>query len=163
LIYWEVKMREASRWIIGNAARFAGLWFVALTTGALIVIEVPSRFHAPRSIVGLLSLPLALCLLLFVAGFAAFVALVFFTPVLALWLALYLAVIFGLARALPSERSIRLAAIIAAPLLWFPLVHSGDHLVDDVSLAVACLWGLLVRPWPTSRSASQTPARGQAA
>ena len=155
-------MREGSRWVIENAARFAGLWFAALTLGALIIIEGPSRFAAPRPIVGLVSLPLVLCLLLFVSAVSAFVAFVFFAPVLALWLALYLAVIFGLTRALPSERSARPAAIIAAPLLWIPFVYSGDHLVDDVSLAVACLYGLLVRPWPTRGSASQAPARGQA-
>lgn len=154
-------MREGSRWIVRNTARFAGLWILALTFGALFIIDGPSWITAPDSVVGVLSLPLALCVLLFSAAVVAFIALLFFTPALLLWLALYLIVIFGLAHALPSGRPARLAGIIAAPLLWVPFVHSGDHLVDDVSLAVVCLYGFLVQPWPASQSASQAPARGQ--
>jgi len=36
-----------------------------------------------------------------------------------------------------------------------PLVHSGDRLVDDVSLAVICVFGLLAQPWPTNQSTSR--------
>src|SRR5690348_15231870 len=84
---------------------------------------------------------------------AAFVAFVFFAPpVLALWLAIYLGATFGLPRLLPSDRTARLAGIVAAPLLWVPVVHSGDRLVNGVSLAVICLYGLLAKPSPTNRS-----------
>ena len=151
-------MGQGTRWIIFNVTRFAALWFAALIVGALAIPGEASRFPAPHSIVGLLSFPLALCLTVFVAAVAAFVAFVFFAPVLALWLAVYLGVIFGLARLLPSDRSARLAGVVAAPLLWAPFVHAGDRLVDDVSLAVICLYGLLAKPWPTNQSTSRGTA-----
>ena len=100
-------------------------------------------------------MPLAVFVTVFLAAVAAFVAFVFLSPVLALWLVVYLVVIFGLARALPSDRSARLAGILAAPLLWAPFVDSGDRLVNDVSLAVVCVYGLLAKPWPTNQSASK--------
>jgi hypothetical protein len=99
---------------------------------------------------------LALFVTVFLAALTAFVAFVFFSPVLALWLAVYLVVIFGSALALPSDRSARVAGILAAPALWVPLVDSGDRLVNDVSLAVICVYGLLAKPWPTNQSALET-------
>src|SRR3954469_14416914 len=134
-------MGQGSRWIASNLARFSGLWLAALTIGAL-AIPGPSRFPVPHSIVGIVLLPLAVFVTVFLAVVAALVAFVFFSPVLALWLVVYLVVIFGLARALPSDRSARLAGTLAAPLLWAPFVDSGERLVDDVSLAVV----LRVRP-----------------
>jgi hypothetical protein len=92
-------MRQGSQWIGGNAARFAALWFAALTLGALVIPGEGQWFPAPHSLPGLLTLPFALCVMVFLAAAAAFVALVAFTPVLVLWLAVYLAVIFGLTRA----------------------------------------------------------------
>jgi hypothetical protein len=151
-------MGQGTQWIISNVTRFAALWLAALTVGALAIPGEASRFSTPQSITELVSLPLALCLMLFVAAFAAFVAFVFLTPVLALWLAVYLGVTFGLARLLRSDRSTRLAGIVAAPLLWVPFVHAGDALVADVSLAVICLYGLLVKPWPTNQSAPKRSA-----
>jgi hypothetical protein len=109
-------MGKGYRWISSNAARFSALWLAALTIGAL-AIPGESRFPAPHSIIGILLFPLARCITVFVAAVAAFVAFVFFSPVLALWLAVYLLVIFGLARALPSDRSARLAAIVTAGTL----------------------------------------------
>lgn len=100
---------------------------------------------------------------MFAAAFVAVVALVFFGPVLAIWLAVYLVVIFGVVRALPSDRAARLACVVAAPVLWVPFIHSGDHLVDDVSLAVTCLLGFLARPWPTNGSPSPTAKHGHTA
>ena len=112
---------------------------------------------------GILSFPLVLVVTVFVAAATAFVAFAFFSPVLVVWLAVYLVAIFGLARALPSTRSARLAA--SSPHLSFGslFVRSGDRLVDDVSLAVICGYGLLAKPWPTNpagsnRSAGATPA-----
>ena len=146
-------MGQGSRWMVLNVARFSGLWFAALTIG---VLAIPGGgFPVPHSIVGIVSLPLAVLVTVFLAAVVAFVAFVFFSPVLALWLAVYLVVIFGLARALPSDRSARLAGILAAPLLWAPFVDSGDRLVNDVSLAVVCVYGLLAKPWPTNQSASK--------
>ena len=78
---------------------------------------------------------------------------------LALWLAIYLVVIFGLGLALPSDRSARLAGIIAAPALRVPFVRSGDRLVDDVSLSVICVYGLLAKHWPTDQSTSRRSTR----
>src|SRR4051794_19967891 len=75
----------------------------------------PSRFPVPHSIVGIVLLPLAVFVTVFLAVVAALVAFVFFSPVLVLWLVVYLVVIFGLARALPSDRSARLAGTLAAP------------------------------------------------
>jgi hypothetical protein len=144
-------MAQRSRWILSNVARFSALWFTALTAGALAISD---GFPAPHSIIGILMFPLALFLTVFLAAVTALVAFVFFSPVLALWLAVYLVVIVGLALALPSDRSARLLGIVAAPLLWVPLVHSGDRLVDDVSLAVICVYGLLARPWPTNQYTS---------
>ena len=144
-------MGQGSRWIVLNVARFSGLWLATLTVGALAIPGV-SRFPVPHSIVGIVSLPLAVLVTVFLAAVAAFVAFVFFSPVLALWLVVYLVVIFGLAHALPSDRSARLAGILAAPLLWVPFVDSGDRLVNDVSLAVVCVYGLLAKPWPTQQS-----------
>jgi len=140
-------MSTGSRWIISNSARFAALWLAALTIGAL-AIPGEDGFPAPHSIAGILTFPLALLLTLFAAAFTALVAFVFFSPVLAPWLGVYLVAIFGLAHALPSDRSVRFAGGLAAPLLWVPLVHSGDRLVADVSLAVVCVYGLLAKPWP---------------
>ena len=156
-------MGQGSRWIVLNVARFSGLWLAALTIGALAIPGL-SRFPVPHSIVGIVLLPLAVFVTVFLAAVAAFVAFVFFSPVLALWLVVYLVVIFGLARALPSDRSARLAGILAAPLLWAPFVDSGDRLVNDVSLAVVCVYGVLAKPWPTTnqstskRSTGATPA-----
>ena len=147
-------MGQGSRWIVSNVARFSALWLAALTVGAL-AIPGESRFPAPHTIAGILLFPLALFVTVFLAAVTAFVAFVFFSPVLALWLAVYLAAIFGLARALPSDRSARLAGILAAPLLWAPFVHSGDRLVDGVSLAVVCVYGLLAKPWRTDQSTSK--------
>src|SRR3954465_5299894 len=155
-------MRRGSRWIVLNVARFSGLWLAALTIAALAIPGL-SRFPVPHSIVGIVSLPLAVFVTVFLAAVAAFAAFMFFSPVLALWLAVYLVVIFGLARALPSDRSARLAGILAAPLLWAPFVHSDDRLVNDVSLAVVCVYGLFAKPGPTNqsttkRSTGATPA-----
>ena len=150
-------MGQGSRWIVSNVARFSGLWLAALTIGALAIPGL-SRFPVPHSIVGIVSFPLAVVVTVFLAAVAAFVAFVFFSPVLALWLALYLAAIFGLARALPSDRSARLAGILAAPLLWAPFIDSGDRLVNDVSLAVVCVYGLLAKPWPTNQSTGRRDA-----
>src|SRR3954447_16621968 len=100
-------MGQGSRWIVLNVARFSGLWFAALTIGALTIPGL-SRFPVPHSIVGIVSFPLAVVVTVFLAAVAAFVAFVFLSPVLALWLVVYLVVIFGLARALPSDRSARL-------------------------------------------------------
>jgi hypothetical protein len=155
-------MREGSRWITGNAARFAVSWFVALTLGVL-VIPGEGRLPAPDSILGIVSLPLAVCVIVISAAVVAFVGLVFFAPVLGLWFAVYLMVVFGLGRALASDRSARLAAVVAAPLLWVPFVHSGDRLVDGLSLAVTCLYGFLVQLWPIRRPASPMPTRREAA
>src|SRR5881394_3562679 len=142
-------MAQLSRWIVSNFARFSALWFAALTVGAL---AISGGFPSPHSFIGILMVPFALLVTVFLAAVTALVALVFFSPVLALWLAVYLVVIFGLALAMPSDRSARLAGIVAAPLLWIPFVRSGDRLVDDVSLAVICLYGLLATPWPTNHS-----------
>jgi hypothetical protein len=155
-------MRRGSRWIVLNVARFSGLWLAALTIAALAIPGL-SRFPVPHSIVGIALLPLAVLVTVFLAAVAAFVAFMFFSPVLALWLVVYLVVIFGLAHALPSDRSARLAGILAAPLLWVPFVDSGDRLVNDVSLAVVCVYGLLAKAWPTNqpnskRSTGPTPA-----
>jgi hypothetical protein len=147
-------MGQRSRWIVSNVARFSALWFAALTVGTL-AISGGSRFPALHSIIGILTFPLALLVTVFLAAVTAFVAFVFFAPALALWLAVYLVVIFGLALALPSDRSARLFGIVAAPVLWIPLVHSGDRLVDDVSLAVICLYGLLAKPWPNHATSSR--------
>lgn len=146
-------MGQVSRWIVLNVARFSGLWLAALTIGALAIPG--GGFPVPHSIVGIVSFPLAVVVTVFLAAVAAFVAFVFFSPVLALWLVVYLVAIFGLARALPSDRSTRLAGILAAPLLWAPFVDSGDRLVNDVSLAVVCVYGLLAKPWPTYQSTSK--------
>jgi hypothetical protein len=157
-------MRQGSQWIGGNAARFAALWFAALTLGALVIPGEGQWFPAPHSLPGLLTLPFALCVMVFLAAAAAFVALVAFTPVLVLWLAVYLAVIFGLMRALQSEWLARPVTFTAAPALWVPFVHAGDRLVDDVSLVIICVYGLLVRPWPTRPPARSHPAKpGQVA
>jgi hypothetical protein len=151
-------MRQRSGWIISNAARFSALWLAALTVGVLAV-SGGSGFEAPHSIIGILMLPLAPVVTVFLSAVTAFVAFFFFTPVLAFWLALYLAVLLGLALALPSDRSARLAGVIAAPLLWVAFVHSGDRLVDDVSLTVICLYGLLAKPWPKNQSSSHMTLR----
>src|SRR3954454_24939998 len=147
-------MRRGSRWVVLNVARFSGLWLAALTIAALAIPGL-SRFPVPHSIVGVVLFPLAVVVTVFLAAVAAFVAFMFFSPVLALWLVVYLVVIFGLARALPSDRLARLAGTLAAPLLWAPFVDSGDRLVNDVSLAVVCVYGLLAKPWPTKQSASK--------
>lgn len=154
-------MGQGTQWIISNVTRFAALWFAALIVGVLAIPGVGSRFPVPHSIIGFLSFPLVVVVTVLVAAVAAFVAFVFFAPVLALWLAVYLGVIFGLARLLPSDRVARLAGIVASPLLWVPFVHSGDRLVDDVSLAVICLYGLVAKPWPTNQSKQKRlPGRG---
>src|SRR6266480_2535709 len=132
-------------WIVSNIARLSALWLAALAIGAL-AIPGESRLPGPHSIGGILSFPLLLVVMVFVAALTAFVAFAFFSPVLVVWLAVYLVAIFGLARALPSTRSARLAGFLAAPLLWVPFVRSGDRLVDDVSLAVICVYGLLAKP-----------------
>jgi hypothetical protein len=146
-------MGQGSRWIVLNVARFSGLWLAALTIGALAIPG--GGFPVPHSIIGIVLFPLAVFVTVFLAAVAAFVTFVFFSPVLALWLVVYLVVIFGLARALPSDRSARLAGILAAPLLWAPFVDSSDRLVNDVSLAVVCVYGLLAKPWPTNQSTSK--------
>ena len=92
-------MGQGSRWIVLNVARLSGLWLAALTIGALAIPGL-SRFPVPHSIVGIVFLPLAVFVTVFLAAVAALVAFVFFSPVLALWLVVYLVVIFGLARAL---------------------------------------------------------------
>ena len=140
-------MGQRSRWIISNVARFWALWLAALTVGALAV-PGESLIPVPYSFIGIVMFPLALLLTVVLAAVTAFVALVFFSPLLALWLAIYLVVIFGLALVLPSDRSARLVGIVAAPALWIPFIHSGDRLVEYVSLAVICVYGLLARPWP---------------
>ena len=150
-------MRQGSQWIGGNAARFAALWFAALTLGAFVVPGESRWFPTPHSLLGVLTLPLALCVMVFLAAVAAFVALLSFSPVLVLWLAVYLAVIFGLTRALRSESLTRPVTFIAAPALWVPFVHAGDRLVDDVSLVIICIYGLLVRPWPVRPPAPSHP------
>src|SRR4051812_18554368 len=151
-------MGQGSRWIVLNVARFSGLWFAALTIG---VLAIPGGgFPVPHSIVGVVLFPLAVLVTVFLAAVAAFVAFVFFSPVLALWLVVYLVVIFGLARALPSDRLARLAGILAAPLLWAPFVDSGDRLVNDVSLAVVCVYGVLAKPWPTTKQSTSKRSTG---
>ena len=145
-------MRQGFHWVSGNAARFMALWFAALALGALVILG-DSEFTTPHSLVGVLTLPIALCVMVFLAAIAALVALAFFSPVLVLWLAIYLVAIFGLTRALPSGWPARPVTITAAPALWVPFIHAGDRLVGDVSLVVICVYGLLVRPWPTRRPA----------
>src|SRR3954468_6844354 len=116
-------MGQGSRWIVLNVARFSGLWFAALTIG---VLAIPGGgFPVPHSIVGVVLFPLAVVVTVFLAALAAFVAFVFFSPVLALWLVVYLVVIFGLARALPSDRSARPAGTPPPPPLWGPVLYSG--------------------------------------
>src|SRR5436190_18320823 len=119
-------MRQGSRWIISNAGRFTAVWLASLTVGAL-AIPGETPFPAPHSVSGFLSFPLALLLTVLLAAMTACIAFVFFSPVLALWLAGYLVVIFGLGRALPTSRSSRMAGFVAAPLLWAVFVHSGDR------------------------------------
>lgn len=151
-------MGQGTQWIISNSTRFVALWLAALIVGMLAIPGEAGRFPTPHSIIGFLLFPLAICLTVLVAAFAAVVAFVFFAPVLALWLAVYLGVVFGLARVLPSDRMVRLAGFVAAPLLWAPFVHAGDRLVDAVSLAVTCLYGLLAKPWPANRFSPGTAA-----
>src|SRR4051794_1625675 len=106
-------------WIFSNVARFSALWLAALAIGTL-AIPGESRLPEPHSVGGILSFPLLLVAMAFVAAMTAFVAFAFLSPVLVVWLAVYLLAIFGLARALPSTRSARLAGILAAPLLLGP-------------------------------------------
>src|SRR3954471_7047504 len=64
----EAKMRQGSQWIGENAARFAALWFAALTLGAFVIPGDSRWFPTPHSLLGLLTLPLALCIMVFLAA-----------------------------------------------------------------------------------------------
>jgi hypothetical protein len=139
-------MRKASGWAIGNGARFAALWLVAATCVAL-VIPGEASFSWPTSALAVLTLPIGVVLALFAAAVVALVAFVFFSPVIAIWLVVYLLVLVGLAH-LPSPRLRRVAAVVSAPLLWAAFIQTGDHFVDGISVAVALAFGFLARPWP---------------
>ena len=153
-------MRKASRWAIGNCARFAALWLAAATVVAL-VLPGEASFPWRASTHAVLALPIGALLALFVAVVVAVVAFVFFSPVIALWLAVYLLVLVALAR-LRFTRLGRVAAIVCAPLLWIAFIQSGDRLIDGISIAVALAFGLVARPWPR-RDGLRDPPRPIAA
>ena len=149
-------MGRALRWAIGNCARFAALWLGAATVVALVLpgeASFPWR-ASPHAVV---TLPVGVLLVLFAAVFVAVVAFVFFTPVIALWLGVYLLILVALAR-LRSARLGRLAAIVCAPLLWVAFIQSGDRLVDGFSVAVALAFGLVASPWPRGDGLRDPPS-----
>jgi hypothetical protein len=148
-------VRRASGWAIGNCARFAALWLATATIVAL-VLPGKARFPWPTSTHAVLTLPIGVLLALFASAFVAVVAFAFFSPVIALWLAVYLLVLVALAR-LRSPRLRRVAAIVCASLLWATFIQSGDRFVDGISVAVALAYGFVVRPWPRDDGLPDSP------
>jgi hypothetical protein len=96
-------------------------------------------------------------LALFAAFVVAVVAFVFFTPVIALWLAVYLLGLVALAR-LRSARLGRVVAMVCAPLLWVAFIQSGDRLVDGISVTVALAFGFGASPWPRGDGLPDPPS-----
>src|SRR5690242_4132378 len=107
-------MRAFLRWAAPNLARFLAVWGVIAT---VIVVDVDLHDFEPHSALKVLFVPVGLLLMLFVAVFTAFVALLLFLPAVGPWLLLYLPALWW------SERLVRGRArrLLAVALALLPL------------------------------------------
>ena len=134
-------VRPFVSWTLRNLGRFAIVWLAAATAVALVV-DFDLHDVTPHSASKVLFVPVAVLLMLFVAGFTATVALLLALPVVAAFLAVYLPALW-LSRRIVSGRGLRAAAVALAPMP-FALLRGSDGTVTATAIAVAIVYGLVV-------------------
>jgi hypothetical protein len=130
------------RGALRNVARFAAVWLLLGTVIVFIASVGGERPHLPRSLGQVVAVPFAIAAVLIVSTITAAVALLLLSPVLLVWLSVYLLALWWLERLI--RRHARVVAIGLSPLPLI-LVRPGDRQVAYASIAVAVVYGCVVR------------------
>jgi hypothetical protein len=136
----------ALRWAAGNVGRFLLIWLL-VTTAFMVTIDLADGGHLdrPHSVWAILFLPITFAAFLAAVVITALIAMILFSPVVLVWLAVYLSALWWLGRARPHAL-VQIFAVALAPLLWIVFVQTDPPEVGYAALLVTFLFGMFVRP-----------------
>jgi hypothetical protein len=147
-------MRAFLAWAGPNVLRFLAVWAV-IGTAVFVWVDFGHSVRMPSSILQAISIPLLIVVVLFLAVFTAFVALLLLSSAVAVWLAVYMSALWFIARRLDGLAA-RAVAITLAGALWLVFLRGNDRLFVYAMLAVGILYGYIVRlPTQTTRRRSR--------
>jgi hypothetical protein len=135
-------VRSFLAWAVVNLARFVAVW-AAASTVIFFVVDLPDHVGPPDSAGEVLSAPLAVVVVIFLAVFTALVTLLLLSPVVVAFLVVYLTALWWLRRALDG-RPLR-AAAISLSVLTLLLIRPDGRSTILAAVVVATTYGCIVR------------------